>query len=135
MKTRALHHICIQTNEYQKSISFYTKILGFEIVKETSNFHGRYYNTWLRLDSFMIELQTPKMGEVLNKFNHNNEGIIHFCIYVDNIQSEYQRIRQLGFTSFLSKNGEDIYKVEGGNLFKIVAPEGTIIEMRDNEGI
>lgn len=135
MKTRTLHHICIQTNKYEKSINFYTNILGFEIIKETSNFHGRYYNTWLKLASFMIEMQTPKMGELLNDFNPNNEGIVHFCIYIDDIQSEYQRIKQLGCTSFLSKNGEDIYKVEGGRLFKIAAPEGTIIEIRDNKGI
>jgi hypothetical protein len=65
----------------------------------------------------------------------NAEGIVHFCIYLDDIQSEYQRMKQLGYTSFLSKNGEDIYEVEGGRLFKIAAPEGTIIEIRDNKGI
>jgi glyoxylase I family protein len=92
--TRTLHHICIQTNEYEKSVSFYTKILGFEIVKETSNFHGRHYNTWLKLDSFLIEMQTPKMGELLSKFNLNTEGIVHFCIYCNDIQSAYQKIKQ-----------------------------------------
>jgi glyoxylase I family protein len=133
MKT--LHHICIQTNNYELSINFYTKILGFEIVKETSNFHGRRYNTWLKLDSCLIEMQTPKMGGVFNEFNRNAEGIVHFCMYLDDIQSEYQRMKQLGCTSFLSKNGEEIYEVEGGRLFKIAAPEGTIIEIRDNKGI
>lgn len=135
MKT--LHHICIQTNHYELSMNFYTKILGFEIVKETSNFHGRRYNTWLKLDSFLIEMQTPKRGVCarFNEFNGNAEGITHFCLYLKDIQSEYQRMKQLGCTSFLSKNGEDIYEVEGGRLFKIAAPEGTIIEIRDNKGI
>lgn len=135
MKTRALHHICIQTNKYEESLCFYTEILGFEVVKETRNFHGRYYNTWLRLGSFMIEMQTPKIGERLDAFNSCNEGIVHFCIYIYDIQNEYHRLKQLGCSSFLSKNGEDIYTVEGGHLFKITAPEGTIIEIRDNEGI
>jgi len=58
---------------------------------------------------------------------------VHFCILVDKIQNEYQRLKQLGYINFLSKNGEDIYEVEGGYIFKIVAPEGTIIEVRDNE--
>lgn len=116
MKARALHHICIQTNKYEESIIFYTKVLGFEVIKETSNFHGRYYNIWLKLDSFMIEMQTAKKGDKLNEFSPNNEGIVHFCIYVDDIQSEYHRITQLGCDSFLSKNGEDIYEVEGGRL-------------------
>jgi len=133
MKT--VHHICIQTNDYEKSLKFYTEILGFEIIKETINFHKRYFNTWLQLGSFMIELQTGKAGEKLNEYDRQSEGIVHFCIYSDNIQDEYKRLKKLGFSNFLRKNGEDIYMVENGYLFKITAPEGTIIEIRDTEGI
>ena len=133
MKT--VHHICIQTNDYEKSLKFYTEILGFEIIKETINFHKRYFNTWLQLGSFMIELQTGKAGEKLNEYDRQSEGIVHFCIYSDNIQDEYKRLKKLGFPNFLRKNGEDIYMVENGYLFKITAPEGTIIEIRDTEGI
>jgi glyoxylase I family protein len=45
------------------------------------------------------------------------------------------RIKNLGFNIFNSKGGKDIYKVENGKLFKIVAPEGTIIEIRDQAEI
>lgn len=55
-----IHHICIQTNTYEESKKFYMDILGFELVKETPNFHERDYNTWLDLNGFMIELQTGK---------------------------------------------------------------------------
>jgi len=132
---KAVHHICIQTNDYEKSLRFYTEILGFEIIKETKNFHNRNFNTWLQLGSFMIELQTGKNGEKFNEYNRLCEGIVHFCIYADSIQDEYKRLKKLGFSNFLSKNGEDIYKVENGYLFKITAPEGTIVEIRDTEGI
>jgi glyoxylase I family protein len=135
MKNKSVHHICIQTNEYEKSLNFYTEILGFQAVKETKNFHNRYYNAWLKLGSFMIELQTGKIGEKLYEFNGLSEGIVHFCICVDNIQDEYKRLKELGFSCFINKNGEDIYKVENGYLFKIAAPEGTIVEIRDTKGI
>ena len=36
---------------------------------------------------------------------------------------------------FILKNNEVIYSVEGGKLFKLIAPEGTIIEIRDNKSI
>lgn len=133
MKT--VHHICIQTNDYEKSLKFYTEILGFEIIKETKSFHSRNFNTWLQLGSFMIELQTGKAGEKLNEYNRQSEGIVHFCVCSDNIQDEYKRLKKLGFSNFLRKNGEDIYMVENGYLFKITAPEGTIVEIRDSEGI
>lgn len=133
MKT--VHHICIQTKEYEKSLKFYTEILGFELIKETKNFHNRDFNTWLGLDSFMIELQTGKKDEGLNRYNRESEGIVHFSIYSDDIQEEYERLKKMGFSDFLSKNGNDIYKVENGYLFKIAAPEGTIVEIRDTEEI
>ena len=79
----------------------------------------------------MIELQTPKRGERLNQWSSLNEGITHMCFLVENVQKEYERIKSLGYTSFKDKDGEEIYKVEDGYLFKVKAPEGTEIEIRD----
>ncbi|WP_017414844.1 VOC family protein [Clostridium tunisiense] len=131
MSIRMMHHVCIQTEKYNESLEFYTEILGFELVSETPNFHNRAFNTWLRLGEFMIELQTGKKEEKLNSWSSSNEGIVHMCFLVDNVQEEFDRIRKLGCNSFKVKNGEIVYKVEDGYLFKIKAPEGTEIEIRD----
>lgn len=133
MNVKTLHHICIQTEKYDESLDFYMRILGFELVKETANFHKRDYNTWIKLGSLMIELQTSKKGEKLNKWTSLNEGIVHFCLLAEDILEEYNRIKELGYTSFKNKDGKEIYKVENGYLFKIKAPEGTEIEIRDRE--
>lgn len=133
MNIRSLHHICIQTESYKESFEFYTRILGFELVQETPNFHTRDFNTWLKLGALMIELQTAKQGDRLNKWTSLNEGIVHMCFLVDNIEEEYKRIKDLGYTNFKAKNGKEIYKVENGYLFKIKAPEGTEIEIRDSQ--
>lgn len=132
---RSFHHICIQTNKYYDSITFYTKVLGFEMVEETKNFHGRHFNTWLRDGSFLIELQTPKIGHTFIEFDSNSEGVVHICFYVDDIQHEYQKIKGHGNIRFLNKGPDDIYEVEGGKLFKLIAPEGTVIEVRDSNEI
>lgn len=131
MSIQMMHHVCIQTEKYEDSLEFYTKILGFELVSETPNFHRRDFNTWLRLGTFMIELQTAKKEEKLNKWSSSNEGIVHMCFLVDNVQAEFDRIKKLGYNNFKIKNREIIYKVENGYLFKIKAPEGTEIEIRD----
>ncbi|MFL0266974.1 VOC family protein [Candidatus Clostridium radicumherbarum] len=131
MSMKVLHHVCIQTEKYEESLKFYTEILGFELVSETANFHKRDFNTWLRMGTFMIELQTSKNGDKLNNWSSLNEGIVHMCFLVDNVNQEFDRIKKLGYTNFRIKNGEEIYKVEDGYLFKIKAPEGTEIEIRD----
>ncbi|MFC4801817.1 VOC family protein [Neobacillus sp. GCM10023253] len=134
MTTKFVHHICIQTNNYEESLKFYRDILGFELIEEFPNFHNRYYNSWLKLGTFYIELQTGKVGENLNRLNPNTQGIIHFCLWVDDLVKEVQTIKQLGY-DFILKNGEEIYQVENGCLCKLIAPEGTIVELRDNRGI
>jgi glyoxylase I family protein len=131
MSIKMLHHVCIQTERYEDSLKFYTEILGFELVSETANFHKRNFNTWLRIGTFMIELQTAKNGDKLNSWSSLNEGIVHMCFLVDNVKEEFDRIKKLGCINFKIKNGEEIYKVQDGYLFKIKAPEGTEIEIRD----
>lgn len=133
MTIKMIHHICIQTENYKESLDFYTRILGFYIVKESKNFHNREYNTWLKLDNFMIELQTPKNGHEFSKWSSLNSGPVHMGFLVDNVENEYERIKKLGYDNFKTKNGEIIYKVEGESLFKIKAPEGTEIEIRDTD--
>lgn len=130
MSKKIIHHVCIQTNDYKNSLDFYNQILDFEIVQETKNFHNRDYNTWLKCGDFMIELQTPKNNIPLNNYSTLNEGIVHMCFFVDNIHSEYEKIKSCGYTKFKLKNDKEIYKVENGFLFKVIAPEGTEIEFR-----
>lgn len=133
MSVKYVHHVCIQTENYEASLDFYTRILGFEVVSETTNFHGREYNTWLKLDNFMIELQTPKEGYNFNKWSSLNSGPVHIAFMVDNVEQEYEKIKSLGYNDFKLKDGKVVYKVLGESLFKIKAPEGTEIEMRDTE--
>ena len=133
MSKKIIHHVCIQTNDYKNSLDFYNQILDFEIVQETKNFHNRDYNTWLKCGDFMIELQTPKNNIPLNNYSTLNEGIVHMCFFVDNIHSEYEKIKSCWYTKFKLKNNKEIYKVENGFLFKVIAPEGTEIEFRDSQ--
>lgn len=128
-----IHHVCIQTEKYEESLNFYTNILGFKLIQETENFHSRKYNTWLKLGDFMIELQTNKESEKLKEYSSSSAGIVHMCFKVDDVNEEYNRIKSLGYDNFKRKNNEEIYKVEDGYLFKVIAPEGTQIEFRDSE--
>ena len=116
MAIKMLHHVCIQTDKYKESLDFYTNILGFKVVQESKNFHTRDYNTWIKSGEFMIELQTANLG-----------------FLVDDVEKEYKRIKSLGYENFKIKNGQIVYEVEGEKLFKIKAPEGTEIEIRDTD--
>lgn len=126
-----MHHVCIQSSCYEQSKEFYTKILGFEVISETAGFHSRGYNTWLKLDDFMIELQTEKKDEVFTPWTKHGEGIVHMAFAVDGVVDKFNELKEKGCKNFKLKNGEELYVVEGTYLFKIKAPEGTEIEFRD----
>ena len=128
-----IHHICIQTNCYEESKMFYIEVLGFKLVKETTIFHGRDYNTWLDLNGFLIELQTGK--EYLEKYNKDSEGIVHFALYEENIEEFVSKIKNLENIKFKKKQDDIIYQVENSKLVKLIAPEGTIVEIRDSESL
>ncbi len=133
MAIKMLHHVCIQTDKYKESLDFYTNILGFQVVNETKNFHNREYNTWIKYGEFMIELQTAKSDDTLNKWSSLNSGPVHLGFLVDDVEKEFNRIKSLGYENFKLKNGQVVYEVEGEKLFKIKAPEGTEIEIRDTD--
>ena len=81
----------------------------------------------------MIELQTGK--EQLVKYNKDAEGIVHFALYEENIEKFLSNIKDIDNIEFKRKNGNIIYQVENSKLVKLIAPEGTIVEIRDSINI
>ena len=132
MFLNSFHHICIQTENYPASLAFYVDLLGFKIIKETAGFHTRRYNTWLQGAGVMIELQTPKEGTNFNEWSSLNSGPVHICFMVEDVTKAYHSLKQKGYNSFKIKNGKELYEVKGSPLFKVKAPEGTEIEIRED---
>ncbi|NOH51148.1 VOC family protein [Vibrio rotiferianus] len=130
-----IHHVCIQTNNYEESLEFYKNVLNFSLIEETENFNNRSFNTWLDLNGFMIELQTGKNNERLSSFSDASEGIAHFCLYSDCFDKDFLAINSNILSKFKVKNGNKIYNIGSNRLFKVIAPEGTIIEVRDTNAV
>jgi glyoxylase I family protein len=125
----AIHHVCIETNVYEESINFYTKILGFEIREQSADFHGREFNTWIKKNDAVIELQTPKKEKDQEEKNTGTIGLMHVCFTVSDLDAYIQALDSNGFSDYL--NGKKKYEVLGKHLSKLKAPEGTIIELRE----
>ena len=135
MQVKAFHHVCIQTSaaDYDASLKFYVEVLGFKVIKVNEGFHTRAYNTWLEMPHMKIELQTPKEGTSFNKWSKFNSGPVHLAFVVDDVQEAYEYFVAQGHTDFKIKNGKVVYAVnENTTIFKVLAPEGTEIEIRDN---
>ena len=135
MRIKELHHVCIQTVNYRESLHFYVELLGFRVIKDNDNFHSRDHCTWLEAANIRIELQTPKQGTTFNEWSKLNSGPVHICFLVDDIRQAYDSLKSKGYENFKVKHGSEVYEVEGSYLFKVRAPEGTEIEVRDDPAL
>ena len=86
MKIKAIHHIAILTDDYQKSKEFYTGVLGFTILAETYREERRSYKLDLAINgNYQIELFSfPEFKE--RQSFPEAKGLRHLAFAVDDIE-------------------------------------------------
>ena len=81
-----IHHVAIICSDYQKSKSFYTRVLGFEIIAETYREQRDSYKLDLALaDGTQIELFSfPNPPKRVNA--PEAQGLRHLAFRVDSVE-------------------------------------------------
>mgnify|MGYP003552616466 FL=1 len=91
-----IHHTAIICSDYQRSKSFYTDILGLDIIRETYRAERDSYKLDLALNGkYVLELfsfpdppKRPSQPEAL--------GLRHLCFEVDNVEQTVQALINKG---------------------------------------
>ncbi len=91
---KAVHHIAIICSDYQKSKHFYTKVLGFEVIREVYRKERASYKLDLALNgNFIIELFSfSKPPERVSRPEAN--GLRHLAFSVENIALAIKNLNQ-----------------------------------------
>ncbi|GKX66630.1 VOC family protein [Inconstantimicrobium mannanitabidum] len=85
MKLNHIHHIAIIASNYEVSKNFYTKILGFEIIRENYREDRKSYKLDLKIGDSEIELFS--MPDAPKRVSHPEAcGLRHLAFKVDNIE-------------------------------------------------
>ena len=132
-------HVGIVVKDVDRSINFYTKILGFEIKKDQTE-EGKYIDTFLGLKNTKVRtvkmtLQDGNMLELLQFKSHpeDNEaafitkvGCSHVALTVSDADSLYETLKSEGIETInkptLSPDGL-------AKVFFCKDPDGTWFEM------
>lgn len=128
MDIQAIHHVAILTDDYERSKTFYTTVLGFEILKETYRAERQSYKLDLAINGqYQIELFSfPEFKERASF--PEQKGLRHLAFAVADIEKsvaelvskgvEVQGIRTDELTSkkfcfFYDPNGQplELYEV------------------------
>ncbi|MBU2044101.1 MAG: VOC family protein [Candidatus Omnitrophica bacterium] len=134
-----IRHTGIVVKNLEKSLAFYRDLLGFKVERQMEE-KGGYIDKVLALEGVSVttvKMKAPdgEMIELLEYHSHLQEievdqitdiGIRHVAFTVDNLDSEYQRLKDAGI--FFNSRPE----VSPDGYAKVAfcrAPEGTFIEL------
>lgn len=92
-----IDHTTITVRNLERSIDFYTRLLGFTIDHEMWIPESRLRIVFLRLDDTLLELfGVPETrGEMISNVNEV-VGYKHICLLVDSVDDEYDRLARAG---------------------------------------
>ncbi len=94
MNIKAVHHIAIITDDYQKSKDFYVNILGFEIIRETYREQRQSYKLDLAINGvYKIELMSFPDFRQRASFPEA-KGLRHLAFAVEDIKSSVEELKK-----------------------------------------
>ena len=96
LNLRKVHHIAIICSDYQRSLDFYTHVLGLRVLAEHYREERQSYKTDLALgDDYIIELFSfPSPPSRLTR--PEAVGLRHLAFEVDNIDESVRELDALG---------------------------------------
>ena len=96
MKQNKVHHVAVLCSDYQRSLKFYTEVLGLEILGEYYRAERQSYKTDLALNGeFIIELFSfPNPPKRLS--HPEAAGLRHLAFEVDDIDVNLAELDKMG---------------------------------------
>ena len=86
-------------------------------------------------EEFAKILDTIYENRINNAFLEKYNSVLEKTLYEENIDELVSKIKCMKNVKFKKKEGEVIYQVENSKIIKLIAPEGTIVEIRNLESL
>lgn len=120
-----VHHIAVICSDYQRSLDFYTHVLGFRILAEHYRKERQSYKTDLALgDKYVIELfsfpSPPRRAT-----HPEATGLRHLAFEVENLEGEVRELNRLGIAHEEVRTDE----FTGKRFLFLQDPDGLPIEL------
>lgn len=131
-KVVSIHHIAVQTSDIDKSIFFYTQILGAELL-ERKPFKSRICS-WIRIGDVKIELYSKRKDEKLDPWSDYYCGPVHIAFLVDNLDIFLSQALARGAKFHPSHPEPFVPPVPGAKkIAYFLGPDGEEVEIRDGD--
>ena len=104
-KVSRLHHIGIPVSDMERSIAFYTRLLGFTEAGITATAQGPELSAVLQVDDAELEAVFLRSGDLFLELLHYSSpeikpfsgrncdvGVVHVCFEVDSVQAVHDEL-------------------------------------------
>lgn len=128
MNIKAIHHIAILTDDYEKSKTFYTEVLGFEIISETYRAERKSYKLDLAVNG-LYQVELFSFPDYRERGSYPEaKGLRHLAFLVDDVDAAAKELKEKGvdmqevrvdeltgkrFVFFYDPNGQPLELYEG----------------------
>ena len=118
-------YVGIRVTDVQKSIDFYTKLLGMKVVSRGKNEQtkGEYVAMQSEEGGFILELNYYEKDSPYNTPYSAGEGLDHLAFKVDNLDKALEEARKAGHRAILAM------KANESRWAYIEDPDGNWIEL------
>ena len=130
MDIKAIHHVAILTDDYERSKSFYINVLGFEVLSETYREERQSYKLDLAINGhYQIELFSFPQFKERTSFPEQ-KGLRHLAFEVDSLSL----IRNSLISQNINCETIRIDEFTNKAFFFIEDPDGLPIEFYEKSG-
>lgn len=128
MNIKAIHHIAILTDDYEKSKAFYTEVLGFEVISETYRTERKSYKLDLAIHG-LYQIELFSFPDYRERASYPEaKGLRHLAFLTDDVDSSAKELKAKGvevqevrvdeltgkrFVFFYDPNGQPLELYEG----------------------
>jgi glyoxylase I family protein len=96
MNIKAIHHIAILTDDYERSKRFYTEVLGFAVIQETYREARRSYKLDLAIAG-RYQLELFSFPDFRERASYPEaKGLRHLAFAVDDVAAAAEELRGKG---------------------------------------
>jgi lactoylglutathione lyase len=115
-----INHVGISVSNFQESLNFYTKVMGFKEAYRFPSPDGKPSTTFLQIDqNTFIEMAPPNTNQP--------PGLTHIGIYSDDAKSTVTQLRQAGATVTDARPSAN----SGSVLANVTDPNGIRLEINE----
>ena len=132
MKALGIHHVAIQTADLDRSIHFYTRILGAELLSRKP--FKRREMAWLKVGTMFLELFSVRKDDSLLPWSDFFPGPVHIAFLVPDLDAFLAHAKSQGAELHPSHPEPFTPPVLGAQrMAYLLGPDGEEVEIRTPE--